>query len=67
MTMKIVVTRNVMVGGRPYAPGEALEVEERVGRYLKAVGKAEIVTVEVKAVATKERAVSKKAEKRETR
>lgn len=67
--MKIVVTRNVMIGGQPYAPGEALEVAEQVGKYLKAIGKAEIVDAQVKKAEAKakEKAVSKAAEKRETR
>lgn len=66
--MQIIVTRNVMIEGKPYAPGAQVEVDDRTGKYLKAIGKAEIVTVQVKAEAkTKETAKSKSAEKRETR
>lgn len=66
--MQIIVTRNVMIEGKPYAPGAKLDLNERLAKYLKAIGKAEIVTVQVKAEAkAKETAKSKAAEKRETR
>lgn len=60
--MQIIVTRNVMINGKPYAPGAALDVDERVARYLKAIGKVEIVTAQAK-----EKATSRAAEKREKR
>lgn len=56
--MKIRALRNVGVDGRSVAVGEVVEVDDRTGRFLIGIGKAEAyVEVEVAAVAPPEQAV----------
>jgi hypothetical protein len=63
--MKIRALRNVGIDGKSVAAGEVVEVDDRTGRFLIGLGKAEAyVEVEVAAVSPPEKAVRRTAPKR---
>ena len=60
--VKVIVKRNVMIGGKPYGPGDKVELPDNEAKYLINVGK---VALEA-APKAKETADSKAAQERET-
>jgi hypothetical protein len=59
--MKIILTRNVMLKGKPFAQGETVDLPDAKAKYLVLIGKAEWPPEK------REKAVSKAAEQSEKR